>query len=102
QFFMRRRTNLPRGHVLYSTSRWAMTSIAQAQFWEPSFVRPLGETFGEPALADIVSAIISAWDVPGRNGKAPNDSSEREILDEALAQMNEGLGARHAISQSDI
>lgn len=102
QFFMRRRTNLPRGHVLYSTSRWAMTSIAQAQFWEPSFVRPLGETFGEPALADIVSAIISAWDVPGRNGKAPNDSSEREILDEALAQMNEGLGAQHAISQSDI
>jgi uncharacterized protein with NAD-binding domain and iron-sulfur cluster len=102
QLFLRRRSKLPRGHVLYVNSAWAMTSIAQGQFWENTFVKPLAEVFNQPELVDIVSGIVSAWDVPGGAGKSPRDSSEDEILAEALRQMNAGLGADFTIDAADI
>lgn len=102
QLFLRRRSALPRGHVLYCNSTWAMTSVAQAQFWQSTFTRSIAEVFGQPELVDIVSGIISAWETPGGLGRSPAESSEKEILDEALAQFNQGLGRDYRLDPRDV
>ncbi len=103
QFFLRKSSGLPRGHILYCKSDWSITSIAQGQFWSETFTRPLAKQFGNEELVDIVSAIISAWDRPGSTGKAPREYlDEAELCNEALRQINAGLGPERRINPDDV
>jgi 15-cis-phytoene desaturase len=92
QYWLKRDVPVVHGHVLYPDSPWAMTSISQAQFWQRTFDRDLESVFQAPDLRGIWSAIISAWDEPGSNGKSPMQSTEAEIAEEAFSQLTTALG----------
>jgi 15-cis-phytoene desaturase len=102
QFFLSQPADITEGHVLYPNSAWALTSVSQGQFWRRSFRHSLAETFGIDGLEDVISVIISAWEHPASTGKAPQDCSEQELIEETLAQINSGLGPEHRIDSSRI
>ena len=61
QFFLRRPTPVVPGHVVLVDSPWAVTAVSQGQFWPRTDLA----RFGDGQVRDVLSAIISNWDVPG-------------------------------------
>ncbi|MEO0536478.1 MAG: FAD-dependent oxidoreductase [Cyanobacteria bacterium P01_A01_bin.123] len=76
-----------RGHVIYSETPWALTSISQRQFW-PDY--DLGQ-YGNGAVKSILSVDISNWEAPGLNGKIANACTKEEIRDEIWQQLQQSL-----------
>jgi uncharacterized protein with NAD-binding domain and iron-sulfur cluster len=93
QFFLRRDVRLCRGHLFYPGSDWGLTSISQAQFWEPR-MGPVKERFGAGDLDGIISVDIGDWETPSRRiGKSAKECSSREeVLDEVWHQLKSGIG----------
>ncbi len=84
QFYLRRRTPIVPGHVLYLDSPWALTSISQAQFWSGvDFAR----TFGDGTVLDCLSVDISDWDTPGLHGKTARECTREEVVADVWAQL---------------
>lgn len=95
QFWLKNDVPLVRGHTVYPTSEWAMTSISQAQFWRATFTEPLATTFGVPGLEGVLSVIVSAWEQTSSVlGKAPKECDAEELAREALRQLCDASGAR--------
>src|SRR5262245_49501792 len=70
---------------------WALTSLAQAQFWATDLSR-----YGDGTIRDIFSVDISDWNVAGlkggpAGGKTANECSRAEIKDEVWAQLVRSL-----------
>ncbi len=91
QYFLRRDIQIANGHVIYSDSPWALTSISQAQFWcdgEVSFA----EKYGGEGFRGVLSVDISDWNtVAPRLGRAAKDCTREEVLDETFRQIMDGL-----------
>ncbi len=87
QFYLTEEVSLADGHVNHVDSPWALTTIAQSQFW-PRF--PVA-SFGDGTVKTVVSVDISAWDVPGQNGKEAWDCEPREVADECFHQLSASL-----------
>jgi uncharacterized protein with NAD-binding domain and iron-sulfur cluster len=81
-------TEFPRGHAIYVDSEWALTSIAQGQFWADVKLADRGDG----RVRDVLSVDISDWDTPStRLGKPARECSEKEILDEVWEQLADHL-----------
>jgi uncharacterized protein with NAD-binding domain and iron-sulfur cluster len=86
-FYLKDRVDVTKGHVNYVDSGWAITSISEAQFWKKSLT-----SYGDGAVKDCLSAIISDWTTPGNfNGKSARDCKPDEIAREAWAQIKAHL-----------
>lgn len=87
-FYLRNDVRLARGHVIYSDSPWALTSVSQQQFW----ARDLS-AYGDGQVRGILSVDVSDWDTPGVvYHKAARELTTRaEIKDEVWAQLKREL-----------
>ena len=101
QFWLSRREEVVRGHVLYPTLPWAMTSVSQGQFWRETFDRELDDLFEASGLQSVWSTIISAWEQPGLDGHPPPSACTREqIAKQAFKQITSQLG--RGVKWSDV
>ncbi len=104
QYFLRRDLQIASGHVIYSDSPWALTSISQAQFWgdgKTSFA----EKHGGKGIEGVLSVDISDWDtIAPRLGRAAKDCTREEVLDETFRQIMDGLNRRgsHVLGWKDV
>ncbi|MEC3955635.1 FAD-dependent oxidoreductase [Nocardia sp. CDC153] len=91
QFFLRRPTDIARGHVAYVDSPWSLTSISQGQFWNRTPVTGLGDG----TVQDCLSVDISDWNTPGMlYGKTAKECTHEEIAREVWAQLQAHLNDR--------
>jgi len=89
QFFLDREMALVNGHLALVDAPWALTAIAQKQFWPRTYLT----NFGDGRTRDVLSVIISNWDVPGTFvRKAARDCSRDEIQAEVWNQLRAHLG----------
>jgi len=90
QFFLNADVPMCEGHVFYPRSRWALTSISQAQFWNRG--RRAMASYGDGRLRGILSVDVSDCFAPDRDGQRLVDQTSREaILDRIFAQILEAL-----------
>lgn len=88
QFYFDEALPLEGGHLLHLDSEWALTSLAQAQFWK----RDLAD-YGDGTIRDILSVDISDFHSVGNNGKGkPAEKSTREEIEtEVWRQLQESM-----------
>jgi uncharacterized protein with NAD-binding domain and iron-sulfur cluster len=86
QFYFAEPLPLENGHLLHLDSEWALTSLAQAQFWE----RDLTE-YGDGSIRDILSVDISDFHAIGGNGRSADASTREEIVEEVWRQLQASL-----------
>ncbi|MGW5516640.1 hydroxysqualene dehydroxylase [Nocardia africana] len=99
QFYLRRPTQIARGHTAYVDSPWSLTSIAQSQFWSRT---KLSES-GDGSIRDCLSVDISDWNTPGiLYGKPAIECTHDEIAREVWAQLQKHLEGRAALEDSDL
>jgi len=83
QFYLKEETPIVHGHVNCVDSPWALTAIAQRQFWDPAYL-PLGviRRPGEDPIEirDVLSVDISDWDEKGLDGHKPAEQCTREEI----------------------
>jgi len=78
-----RATEMPRGHAVFIDSPWALTALAQQQFWPEDL-----QNRGDGLVRDIISVDVSDWDQPGLiYKKAANTCTREEIFAEVWEQM---------------
>ncbi len=101
-FYMNRDVSAAKGHVIYSHSKWALTSITQHQFWRNDYP---WSGLGNGQVKDILSTIISDWDTPGNKvvTTSAKQSTRQQIIDETWAQLKDhlALAGNGAIKDSD-
>lgn len=86
QFYLNRELNTPVGHAIYVDSPWAVTSIAQAQFWR----NQIAGTYGNGTVRDILSCDISDWDTRGNKvffEPANQATNENQIKEEVWEEV---------------
>ena len=87
QYYLNEDVKMTRGHVMYTDSQWALTSISQLQFWDRFDISKHGN--GE--VKGVLSVDVSDWDTPGFNGKRAKDCTKEEIKEEVWKQLKESL-----------
>jgi 15-cis-phytoene desaturase len=88
QFYLKEDVPIIAGHVIYTDSPWALTSISQQQFWSKS----ISQTYGDGQVGGILSVDVSNWDVPGTLYKKPaSECSREEIEHEVWLQLKDHL-----------
>lgn len=111
QFYLNRPLTFSTGHTIYINSAWAVTSIAQGQFWKDY---PLAN-YGDGTVKEILSVDVSDWEKPSRRTRV--DASGRtvprvarectrdELIAEVWAQLEEHInypGSPDTVSWSDV
>ncbi|QLY31291.1 FAD-dependent oxidoreductase [Nocardia huaxiensis] len=98
QFFMKKPTDIARGHVAYVDSPWSLTSIAQNQFWSRTPMTGLGDG----TVQDCLSVDISDWNTPGiLYGKTAKECTHDEIAREVWAQLKAHLNDRQDLLRDE-
>jgi 15-cis-phytoene desaturase len=88
QLFLDREMPLVNGHLALVDAPWALTGVAQKQFWPHTDLRQ----FGNGRTRDVLSVIIANWDVPGQFVRKPaRECSREEIHAEVWAQIKAHL-----------
>lgn len=87
QYYLNEDIKMTQGHVMYTDSPWALTSISQLQFWKDFDIKKHGN--GE--VKGIISVDISDWNTPGLNGKCAKDCTREEIKTETWEQLKKSL-----------
>ena len=87
QIYLKEDVPFAQGHNILVDSPWALTSISQAQFWNPSAC---------PATATARCRASSRstsrnGDEPGLNGKAARDCTPEEIKTEVWEQLKRSV-----------
>jgi 15-cis-phytoene desaturase len=108
-FYLNRNAAPLKGHVIYTNSTWSLTSVSQRQFWDQ---RPVAmgafpwSQRGNGQAVDILSTIISAWDVQGNKAvlKAAKDCVKAEIYEETWQQLKAHLtlAGNGKLNDSDV
>jgi uncharacterized protein with NAD-binding domain and iron-sulfur cluster len=76
QFFLSDELPIVNGHLALVDAPWALTAIAQKQFWPWTALRQ----FGDGRTRDVLSVIISNWDTPGTFVRKPARACSREEI----------------------
>ena len=98
QFYLRSDAPICNGHVIYIDAPWALTSIAQHQFWPDVDL----SSYGDGCVRGILSVDISDWDEPGIvYGKAARDCTRDEIKAEVWAQLKRSLNTQGRVVLRD-
>jgi len=88
QFFVDHYLPLVNGHLALVDAPWALTAVAQKQFWPNTNLA----SFGDGRTRDVLSVIISNWDAPGTVHRKPATAcTADEIAEEVWAQMKAHL-----------
>ncbi|MGW0639542.1 hydroxysqualene dehydroxylase [Nocardia salmonicida] len=88
QFYLRRTTDIPEGHIAALGSPWALTALRQAPMWVGDFPA----TYGDGSVLECLSVDISDWDTPGIHfGRTAKECSASEIATETWAQLKSWL-----------
>jgi uncharacterized protein with NAD-binding domain and iron-sulfur cluster len=88
-YYLDRDARPTRGHTIYIDSPWALTSISQAQFWQPRF-QP--ERLGDGRTRGILSIDVSDWEAVGSGiRKQAMYCTREEIVGEVWHQLKESL-----------
>ncbi|MFD4429805.1 FAD-dependent oxidoreductase [Nocardia sp. NPDC058497] len=88
QYYLRRSTDIPEGHIAALGSPWALTALRQAPMWVGDFPA----TYGDGSVLECLSVDISDWDTPGiLYGRTAKECSADEIAAEAWAQLETWL-----------
>ncbi|APE35155.1 FAD-dependent oxidoreductase [Nocardia mangyaensis] len=88
QYFLRRPTEIPEGHIAALGSPWALTALRQAPMWVGDFAA----TYGDGSVVECLSVDISDWDTPGiRYGRTAKECTAQEIATEVWAQLQAWL-----------
>ena len=87
QYYLNVDVPLTRGHVMYTDSPWALTSISQLQFWDDFDI----SEYGNGEVKGVFSVDVSDWTTPGLNGKKANECTKEEILKEVWEQLKKSL-----------
>jgi geranylgeranyl pyrophosphate synthase/uncharacterized protein with NAD-binding domain and iron-sulfur cluster len=90
QLYLRRDVPMLHGHVIHIDTEWALTSISQAQFWEPGTL----QRYANGEVKGVVSIDISNWEAPGLHGRPAAECSRQEVFDEVWAQLQRSLNSR--------
>lgn len=84
QFFLADATPIVHGHLALVDAPWALTAIAQQQFWPHTDLAG----FGDGRVRDVLSVVVSDWDAPGTYVPRPARACSREeIFAEVWAQL---------------
>ena len=75
------------GHTIYIDSPWALTSIAQRQFWPGVDL----SQYADGRIKEILSVDISEWDEKGLNGKTAKQCTREEVKNEVWAQLQKSI-----------
>ncbi|WP_436795810.1 hydroxysqualene dehydroxylase [Actinospongicola halichondriae] len=97
QIYLRKDTEIVRGHSIYVGSAWGLTSISQQQFWPHH--RLSADSGGR--VNGVLSVDISDWDSPGSNGKTARECTLEEIRTEVLGQLRACVGHLPGVDLSD-
>ncbi|OBA63565.1 FAD-dependent oxidoreductase [Nocardia sp. 852002-20019_SCH5090214] len=88
QFYLRRPTGVPEGHIAALGSPWAITALRQAPMWRGDFAA----RYGDGTVVECLSADVSDWDTPGiLFGKPAKQCSKDEVVQEVWAQLKRWL-----------
>ncbi|MEM6642853.1 MAG: FAD-dependent oxidoreductase [Bacteroidota bacterium] len=87
QFYLNEDVKMAKGHVMYTDSQWALTSISQLQFWDGYEI----SNHGNGEVKGVLSVDISDWENPGFNGKCAKDCTKEEIKEEVWKQLKDSL-----------
>lgn len=88
QYFLRRPTDIPEGHIAALGSPWAITALRQAPMWVGDFAA----TYGDGSVVECLSVDISDWDTPGiLYGRTAKECGAEEIAAEVWAQLTTWL-----------
>ncbi|MFC7307099.1 FAD-dependent oxidoreductase [Streptomyces monticola] len=100
QFYLRRRSPIVPGHMVFPDTPWAITGVTQAQFWRG---RDFSRHYGDGTVADCLSTSVGDFENPGiLYGKPARDCTPRQLAHEVWAQINGALdspipdSARHS------
>jgi len=84
QFYLSTRFDMHRGHTIYSSSKWALTSVSQIQFWGNYDI----ENRYDGTVRGVLSVDISNWTNYGNfNHKKAEDCTIEEVKEEVWAQL---------------
>ena len=61
QLFLSEAVPIVHGHLALVDAPWALTAIAQKQFWPHTDL----SGFGDGRVRDVLSVVVSDWDAPG-------------------------------------
>jgi uncharacterized protein with NAD-binding domain and iron-sulfur cluster len=94
QFYLDKPLNIaPKmGHALYVDTEWALTSIAQSNFWRPPFDDL--KRWGSGNIRTVWSTIVSDWESAypsGGRGTNACHSTRSELRDSTIAQLAASL-----------
>ncbi len=90
QYFTYEDVPMVPGHVFYPDSKWALTSISQAQFWDEGGI--FRQRYGDGSVGGIVSVDISEWKKPGHFvNKTAEQATPDEIADEVWKQIKRSV-----------
>ncbi|MBK7108174.1 MAG: FAD-dependent oxidoreductase [Bacteroidetes bacterium] len=87
QFYLSEDVKVNHGHVIYSDSQWALTSISQMQFWGKYDLNQRGNG----KVKGVLSVDISDWTTKGFNGMTANECTQEQVKDEVWKQLKESL-----------
>ncbi|HOZ50610.1 MAG TPA: hypothetical protein PLU17_02025, partial [Chitinophagaceae bacterium] len=89
QFYLNEDVIINEGHVIYSDSQWAVTSISQVQFWNDYDIT----TKGNGNIKGVLSVDISDWKTPGKftTDKWAAHCTRKEVADEVWEQLKHSL-----------
>jgi uncharacterized protein with NAD-binding domain and iron-sulfur cluster len=99
QFYLNENVIINKGHVIYSDSEWAITSISQVQFWDDYDIT----TKGNGNVKGILSVDVSDWTSPGRftTKKSANQCTRDEVANEVWEQLKNSLNVNGSIVLQD-
>lgn len=93
QFYLNTRFDMHRGHTIYSSSNWALTSISQLQFWDNYDIR----NRYDGTVRGVLSVDISNWTNFGNfNHKKAEDCTLEEVKEEVWEQLKSEINYQGA------
>jgi uncharacterized protein with NAD-binding domain and iron-sulfur cluster len=88
QFYLTDRFDMHKGHTIYSSSNWALTSISQMQFWGNYNIQ---QRF-DGTVRGVLSVDISDWEALGNFNNLPaEDCTLQQVKDEVWAQLKQEI-----------
>src|SRR6185437_9934916 len=97
QYYLNQNVPVSPGHVIYSDSQWAVTSISQTQFWQGVDI----SKYGNGKVKSVLSVDISDWFNKGTNGKIASECTREEVKEEVWTQMKAALNVNSKTVISD-
>jgi len=107
QLYLRRPVDLHKAHVGFVESPWALTAVAQHEFWRPDRLeRYIGPAGRDREINGVLSLCVTAWDREDgvMTGVRVPNAERDQVVDEIVHQVGQCLDAdgRPIITADDV